>query len=98
MLGGQYLAFLLTHRGKVFETFHDLNAAKTAERDTVTRLTEAETGLQHRIQEIGFVNDPHLTATWLEMNGRHLNFEFWKTHLLSVRQAPAHCSEESLKR
>ena len=68
MLGGQNLTILVTHRGKVFEAFHDPHAAESAQRDAVARLTEREPGQKHRIQEIGFVDNPHLAARWIEMN------------------------------
>ncbi len=75
MLGGQNLAFLLAHNREIFEACHDLHAAEPAERDPVTRLTEAKPGLYYRIQKIGFVDNPHLAARWLEMNRCHLDFE-----------------------
>jgi len=92
MLGRQNLAFLLSHRREILDTFHNLHTAKAAERDTVTRLTKPEPGLQHRIQETCFVNDSHLAARGLEMNGRHLDIEFWETQSLTFCATPAPCS------
>jgi len=91
MLGRQNLAFLLSHRREILDTFHNLHTAEPAECDTVTRLTKPEPGLQHRIQETCFVNDSHLAARGLEMNGRHLDIELRKSHS-SFRSAAARSS------
>ena len=80
MLGPQNLAFLLSHRREILDTFHNLHTAEPAECDAVTRLTKPEPGLQHRIQETCFVNDSHLAARRLELNGCHLDVEFRKLH------------------
>ena len=92
MLGPQNLAFLLRHRREILDTFRNLHTAESAECDAVTRLTKPEPGLQHRIQETCFVNDSHLAARGLEMNGRHLEIEFWETQSLTSCAPPAPCS------
>jgi hypothetical protein len=52
-------------------------------------LTETEAGLKHGIHQVGVVDDPHLATGRLATNGRHLDIDFRKTHLLSARSAGA---------
>ena len=67
-LRGENLALLVTHRAEVVETLEDLNAAEATQSNAVTGLTEPESGLEDGIQQVGFVDHPHLATRWLAAN------------------------------